>query len=345
MLSGRSRIHGLCATSLLLFASTASAQTEEPNPAILWYRSSEGCPDGASFLTLIGDRSGQIRLAEAGDHVDFVVNLALLPEGARGRLERETARGTVAIREVEDASCEKVAEVVALNLSLALDPKEPTHATEDGETAEPTTQPAPPEAKPRSDGGGAITEDAKAPKAQEERSSKPEEQRVDAREIAWHLGLLLGVQSGLSTGLMGRGVLFLEGQGVVSSLPTLTLRGAAVGASGSSDTEIGAIHQSLWAGQLRICPVAWGHSLSLAPCVSGELGQLRAKGPLSDSALWAALGVHLGSRFNVTRILTLEADIGADVPLRKYEIAAGSASLYRTSPVAVSALLGAAIAF
>src|SRR5690606_18071821 len=85
---------------------------------------------------LLGDRAAQIRLAEAGDRVDFVVNLALGPEGAKGRLERETARGTVAIREVEDLSCEKVAQVVALNLSLALEPGVPEPAPEPEATAE-----------------------------------------------------------------------------------------------------------------------------------------------------------------------------------------------------------------
>jgi hypothetical protein len=109
---------------LLLLASVASAQPEAREPAVLWYRSSEGCPDGASFLATIGTQASLLRLAQAGDRVDFVVNLALTTEGARGRLERETDAGTVAIREVEDTSCARVAEVVALNLSLALDPPE-----------------------------------------------------------------------------------------------------------------------------------------------------------------------------------------------------------------------------
>src|SRR5688572_23288101 len=122
---------GSCAASILALAGPvpaqpAPAQPPAPAPVVLWYRSTAGCPDGAGFLARVGDRAAAVRLAEAGDRVDFVVNLSMTPgSGAVGRLERETERGTVAIREVADPSCERAADVVALNLALALDPDRP----------------------------------------------------------------------------------------------------------------------------------------------------------------------------------------------------------------------------
>ena len=122
MFPGFVRASGSCAALMLALTLPVWAQPPSPEPAVLWYRSTQGCPDGADFLQRIGDRAPLVRLAEAGDRVDFMVTVAVTPEGASGRLERETDRGTVAIREFEAASCDRVAEVLALNLALALDP-------------------------------------------------------------------------------------------------------------------------------------------------------------------------------------------------------------------------------
>ena len=66
--------------------------------------------------------------------MDFVVTLAVRSDASAGRLERQTERGTVAIREVESPACADVAEALALSLELALEPassaaSEPPHAT------------------------------------------------------------------------------------------------------------------------------------------------------------------------------------------------------------------------
>lgn len=63
-----------------------------------------------------------VRLAKAGDHIDFVVTLVADEADVVGRLERQTQSGTVAIRELRDKECARVADAIALSLALALDP-------------------------------------------------------------------------------------------------------------------------------------------------------------------------------------------------------------------------------
>src|SRR5262245_39186705 len=95
----------------------------EPAPVWVWYRTSEGCPDGASFVSRLSELGKTARLASVGDRVDFVVTLGAGPDESSGRLERQTRGGTVAIREYRDARCEQVAEALALTLDLALEPE------------------------------------------------------------------------------------------------------------------------------------------------------------------------------------------------------------------------------
>ena len=205
------------------------------------------------------------------------------------------------------------------------------------------TTPGGPETSP-----AAPKETAKEPTlpAPSQNTSSEKQKTPPKGALSWRAGLQGGAQSGITPGLVARGALFLEAQGWIESLPHLTLRAAAVGAAGSSETDIGAIEQTLFAGRLEVCPVSLRRETwELTPCVTGELGGLRAAGPLSDSALWGALGAHARGIWTFASPLSAEADVGVDLPLRSYEIVAGSTSLYRSAPAAVSALLGAAIAF
>ena len=101
----------------------SNAGAESARPAVIWYRSSEGCPTGSEFVYMLGDRSSAARLAEAGDRVDFVVTLSADEQGSVGRLERQTNAGIIAVSEVEDTDCGRVAEALALSLALSLVPE------------------------------------------------------------------------------------------------------------------------------------------------------------------------------------------------------------------------------
>src|SRR5690349_8010617 len=97
----------------------ARARADSPEPPLIWYRSGEGCPDGAGFLERLAARGVQAKLAGVGDPIDFVVTLGTGAEGARGLLERQTKTGTVAIRRLDGGTCEEIADGLALSLSLA----------------------------------------------------------------------------------------------------------------------------------------------------------------------------------------------------------------------------------
>lgn len=88
----------------------------------IWYRGSEGCPDGSTFVRRLAELGRAARLAAVGDAVDFVVTVSSAGSLSQGRLERQTREGQMAIRAVEAAQCEQVTEGLALSLDLALDP-------------------------------------------------------------------------------------------------------------------------------------------------------------------------------------------------------------------------------
>jgi hypothetical protein len=112
-------------------AVASPAGSEEPPPVLssngapvlVWYRSSAGCPDGTAFVQLLNRLGRPVSLAGAGDRIDFVVNVAFAEPESSGRLERQSSERTIAIRDVIAASCQEVAEVLALSLDLALSPE------------------------------------------------------------------------------------------------------------------------------------------------------------------------------------------------------------------------------
>jgi hypothetical protein len=88
----------------------------------IWYRSSAGCPEGTAFVLRMNQLGREARLASVGDPIDFVVTVAHEPGQSSGRLEQQTALGTMAIREINAGRCEEVVDGLALSLDLALDP-------------------------------------------------------------------------------------------------------------------------------------------------------------------------------------------------------------------------------
>lgn len=103
--------------------SARAEPAEAPGEAVrVWYRSSEGCPDGPAFLERLRAFGRSAVLAGVGDRVDFVVTVAREGDHSSGRLERQSSAQTVAIRDVSAATCAEVVEVLALSLELAEQP-------------------------------------------------------------------------------------------------------------------------------------------------------------------------------------------------------------------------------
>lgn len=342
LLSRSAGLGGLLVSALLSWSSRARAA----EPAV-WYRAGQSCPDGASFLERLERRGVHARLAQVGDQIDFVVTLGPSGEGSSGRLERQTASGTIAIRQVEDAKCEAVAEVLALTLSLALDHEAEPNAT--AEVGAPATAPA--------SSSTAAPAPAEAPVSAPARAAEPAPRRTLTRapvarraavarkledRAAWSLGARASATD-LFGGpwLFGAGV-FGDWQAPASfALARMSVRtglNAGFRPRGNADVKVW-----LGAGRLEGCPVGLELGrLDLRPCGALDIGAIGASAAgTSDAAWWLAAAAHVRAAL-VWRTLALEAELGGVVPLTRYEVeSAGRDRLEATKIIGLSCALGA----
>ncbi len=337
----------------LTFAGPALA---DPAPPAVWYRASESCPSGQQFLDKLAENSRSARLAQGGDHIDFVVTLVADSQGTVGRLERQTNSGIVAIRELRDATCGQVADALALSLGLALSPGQSTSepvakpgdvsgtSAATAAVAPSENVPPPPPVVAETSQPEVKTTAPPAPTAHEPVPTRPES------NATWSVGIDISAMTGVTTHPLPRGELFLDFRPALSHfLPNLSLRGSVVGAAGSSDTAVGLVRRWILGGRAEACPVAWvAGRFDLRPCAAFELGIDNASADgengLDDHGLWAAPAGQLRLAFALQpKLLWLEASGGAVIPLTRKEIFSGSESLYRDAAVIFHAGLGVSL--
>lgn len=337
---------------LLGTAARARAQTAEPSGAPaphIWYRSSAGCPDGTAFLARLTGRARSARLAQASDRIDFVVTLGGEGAESSGRLERQTEGSTVAVREIRAQSCDDVADVIALTLTLALDPDakrevagEPAARATDASEPPPAAAPAEPPAEPL-----LLPSLPKTPRS--DRSPSKATARAAAPPALW-----LGVRGGAFSGLVS------SPGATAGAFVDYAPRGWARTGASARVTALGGVARertappfdlALVAGRLEGCPVALlGADLRLRPCVGLEAGALRVRGtgPLgrSDLGVWVAATGVLRLTWQLSRRFAAEAELGAVVPLRRYAVEPGApgGGGHRLDAVFPVASLGAALA-
>ena len=303
----------------LPLALAASARADVPGASgatalRVWYRSSEGCPDGIAFIERLARLGRSASLASVGDRVDFVVTLAHTPEQSRGRLERQSDERTVAIRDVESVSCDEVADALALSLELSLQP------ASEAATAEPA----------------AATSAAPASNASNEGSDD------------WKLWL--GAQGRFETGLAGAalpGVALFAELAPAASGPSvrLSLRGAQT--VHELETEL---TLTLVAARPEAC-MRWGSAaLHVGPCAGIDVGVVFAQTSGvqgdSDSGLWSSATGLVRGHWQIGRAVSLEAQVGAIVPFVRYRFDTRSGSQVADSAaVGVDAALGASFLF
>ncbi len=330
----------------LSFAASAQAQqaplAHEERPPAIWYRASQQCPSDAEFMAKFAGNAVQPKLAEAGDHIDFLVTLVDSGTMTVGRLERQTHAGTVAIRELRDASCQRVAEGLALSLGLALEPNQAGAAEPRG------TPPAPVDDDTVSTAKGGAPSDAAppAPTAPSAPITRNGPQRAAAGGARPEPAKrAIGAAAGILYGLAPRPM--LRGQGFVDLDPLRRLgskwsaRFGVVGALGSAETRIGSVRSWLLGGYAEGCP--WrlgGATLSLRPCLEFELGASGVThvggARFSDRALWATPGAGIRASAACPYRLGLEAGAGVQLPLARSQVFAGPSLLYPGANRAVS---------
>jgi hypothetical protein len=310
---------------------TASAPSA---PTSVWYRSSEGCPEGAVFIARLAELGRPATLAGVGDPIDFVVTLASTSSASSGRLERQTPRGTVAIRELGAPRCDEVAEALALSLELALQPaSDPTGLAPARDAAPSVSEP------PGSHGSHPDPPSGKTLGADATPDSVgrgPEARRLQ-------LGAQASVTSGLAPSWALGGGLFAEMR--ADGWPALraTLQAAV------RQHDLGPVDLDVawFATRLEGCPFDVGlDRFSLQPCAGVDVGLLQASSSAAtgqtERGLWiAGLGLVRLS-FGLSPRLALETQLGLAVPFLRYSMGAETGGdLYRNGPVSLQLGLGA----
>jgi hypothetical protein len=309
----------------------------------VWYRTSEGCPDGEAFVSRLSELGKTARLARVGDRVDFVVTLGSGPSESSGRLERQTRGGTVAIREYRDARCEQVAEALALTLDLALEPDGARRA--DASTSPSIATPARDEPlrataarempAPAAAADDAAADDAAGPAPGE--SSSP--------VAALALGVQATIATGIAPGILPGGALFIDGR--LAAAAPASWRGSLFGAYRESTAREREIELLLVGGRVEGCAFELRRGpITVSPCLGLDAGLLRATGPSSlgvtDVGFWSAAAAHGRFAAALGEGVSFELQVGGLVPLVRYEMGPGEAAWFRTRAVGFAASAGAA---
>jgi hypothetical protein len=328
-------LYGRCRWALLaLPLGLLPARARAGDGPLVWYRSGEGCPDASAFLRKLEKRSATARVAGMGDAIDFVVTLSRDANHGWGRVERQTSRGTVAIRELEAQSCEAVADGLALSLALAIEPEPQASMVH---VSEPDPQ-------------GSIGS-TPPPPAHDVSAVLPSAPSAGEREapLTWRLGIQGGLFTLVGGGLVGGGPFVEVAPRVSEDVRGPTLR---LGAFGTAVAEIAPdIDVWLLGGRLDACP--WSLDaprLELRPCIGLELGALAAQRAAADNpgdtALWASLLGHVRVAWAVTDVVALEAQTGLGVALGQHDFIADTPSreaVARTEAIGLSAGVGVSL--
>ena len=315
--------------------AAAPSLGEAPSvPLTIWYRSSEGCPDGAVFVARLAELGRRAMLARVGDRVDFVVTVGSASSASTGRLERQTARGTVAIRELDAPRCDEVTEALALSLDIALDPAgdapSAASASSAATVASLAATPSPP-----------LPPERGAP------SARPADAGPSAARFArgpLQLGAQASLAKGIAPGWTPGGAVFAE----LRSTGERPFAGRlSLGAAFADDTVAAIDVDVLWlAGRVEGCAFELRSGrLSIEPCLGAELGLLRGgssgAAARTDAGIWGAALGHVRASLELDERFALEAQVGAVVPFVRYGVGSSlGGNLFRTEPVVLGLAVG-----
>jgi hypothetical protein len=315
-------------------ASARSAAASAPNaPTSVWYRSSEGCPEGAVFIARLAELGRPATLASVGDPIDFVVTLASTSSASSGRLERQTTRGTVAIRELGAPRCDEVAEALALSLELALQPaSEPLGPVSAADTAASGSEP--------SSIAGAHPSPRRVTIGADD---TPDSLSREPEALRLQLGAQASLMSGLAPSWAPGGGLFAE----MHAEGGLALRATLQAAVRRHDRGPVDLDVAWFATRLEGCPFeSLLGRFSLQPCVGVDVGLIQASSSAAtaqtERGLWiAGLGL-IRLSLELSPRLALETQLGLAVPFFRYSMGAETGGdLYRNGPVSLQLGLGA----
>jgi hypothetical protein len=319
------RLFGAIVVAAACFAPQVRADPARV-PSMLEYSAPEECADANAFSAQIAQRTTVWARAQAE------LRMRVRIERSEGRLRgvltlEESGRQTV--REVSSERCGEVVQALALIVAILVDP-------------DADTRPLPELPSPAPVPGPAAS------------GSRPARARPSPR-VRWIPGA--GIQVTVAAGVAGSALVgerwfaALSREGVDG--PSITLR-LAVGHDRTGTIEHGdGASSALSRNLVRFdgCGAALSDpSFALSLCGVGEAGRIDAYGvhPVRSEAPtlgWLAFGALARAAFRYERVLGLEAELGASLPLTRYDFRLGGEPLYQTAPVVAGAGLGLSVHF
>jgi hypothetical protein len=291
------KVAGIVALVIASVMAEAVAFAASPVPII--YSAPPGCPTATEFDALVTERAkGQSRVAGDEGEVAFIVEIAKDSSGMVGRLRRRIDGQPGPARTVRTGNCTKVAEALALTISLSL-----------SDQLVPAASARLPE--PRAVTDVDVTSSA----------------RAATTGSAWAMGGGVAATGLLPPEPLPAIALFLEYRWPLrqpaftsDSSIRLTMSGAR------NDVLKSPTHATFttWTTDLDLCPFGSSGSrvLALRLCGVGQVGTVEGTGiainkPRSTRFFWGALGALLRTRLSAGPRFFLELQAGGLAMLRR----------------------------
>lgn len=338
----------MASVGIVAALAPSAARGAERIPARVQVDAPEGCASRASFSAALARRTDRLEVSEAGG-ASIDVTIRRTDGQATGELRIARGGPPSAPRRVSAASCEEVAEGLALVAALAFDPAAKIDVA-------PVAAPAPePAAEPAADPVAAPAEAAVAPgpvaamaPAARERPTRSQPQAARTRVALAATGAAVALGAGATFGWGGFVGLERE-RGLWSPAARVGVQRAEASQAASA---VGA--DLAWTlARASFCPVrfALAPGVSARPCAGLDAGVLSASARGVDRARdrsrpWIAPSAAVRLAWAPSDALFLEASGVLAAPLVRDEVVVDPAvSLYRAPVVAPAGEIAAGVHF
>ena len=222
----------------------------------------------------------------------------------------------LAIRRLDGASCDEVADGLALSLSVAGAPEERPRQEPAATTVATPSEPSP---------AAKLSPDADVG------PGTPPAAPVDDLRTRMAIGVEGAVLSGQRPPCCPARPSSSTSRPPPAGFSRAMFRAAAFGYTAGFSTTVRDYHVWLAGGRMEGCPTWLGSesSVRVRPCVAVDVGTLQTAGSGVDGrsagALWASASFGAQLDFRVTRVFGVEGGVEAAFPFTRYEIARGTA--------------------
>ena len=303
---------------------------DEPSESVrVDYAAPATCPSRETFLAGVRSRTTRMHLASGSAPArTFVVVLEDAARGADGRVTIRDPDGRELRREVKGASCEEVADVLALVVALAIDPRASTAPRAFGSAS---TAPAEAASAPAPAPSSSATRPPPTTPAPETPSTPPPERAhpasapprfVAGASLSWAAGAGASGSSGVTPSLLFGPYVFVEARvtGDVGFTPRLRVSFERT-ASGRLDVAGGGARFTWTVARADGCVAGWRLGrFRISPCIGVDAGTLGAVGTGIDHARdatrpWFAIGPTARASWSFLGPLFVELDVFARAAL------------------------------